>query len=400
MADGARGERLELLDALRGAAVLGILVDNIQLFAMPHEGFFHPISFGDATGWNRVAWHVANLLFNGRFFSMLMMVFGAAMLFGGSGPRDRGVHLRRMAMLAVLGLAHGGLLWDGDILFVMALAGTLVYPARRLGTRWLLVAALAAGLGGPALMVATGAAELRRPLTESACFDRDWEPSAAATARQVELQRGSWSDQQSLRVARSLDYYSFVIPVYLVWRVAALALLGMAFYRLGLLSGALHSRTCIRIAALSLGAGLPLSVAAVQAALLPSWQPRALFPLALAYEFGVVTIASLAWVMAIDLAARQRAGRAIVSRLAVVGRLSLSNYIVQTLICLAVFCGGGLGLFGRVPRIGQAGLVLMIWGVQVLASVWWQRRFAHGPLEWLLRAVAYGRRLPWRRSPA
>lgn len=387
-------ERIPLLDALRGMAVLGILVDNIQEFAMPHAGFFHPISYGDATGWNQVAWHISNLLFNGRFFSILMLVFGAGILLadvreGASGRR----HLRRMGALAVLGLLHGWLLWEGDILFVMALAGLCVFPFRRWSTRRLVTLALVIGLAGPAVMVASGIADARRPLSEAADFGAKWEPSAAETQSQIDHIRGPWSDQQALRVVRSVETYTFVIPIYLFWRVSALTLLGMALFRSGLLTGGLADARYRTLLAAAVACGLPL-VTAVQVALVPDCRPRVQFPLALAYEFVVVTGVAIAWISALALVARARSGRALVRRLAAVGRLSLSNYIAQTLVCTTLFYGFGLGLFGQVSRCGQLAIVAAIWAIQVMASPWWLRRFRFGPLEWVWRVIIYGK-VPW-----
>jgi uncharacterized protein len=394
------GGRVSLLDALRGMAVLGILVDNIQEFAMPHADFFHPISYGDATGWNYVAWHVSNLLFSGRFFSILMMVFGAGMLLAETRP-DRAAprHLRRMGVLAILGLVHGWLLWDGDILFAMALAGLCVFPLRRCSTRLLVALALTVGLGAPAVMVASGIATARHPLAAAANFDPDWEPAAADTQSQITHMLGSWSDQQTLRSARSAEFYMFVIPVYLLWRVSSLALLGMALLRCGLLTGGLARARYRMMVAASVLIGLPLSVSAVQAVIVPDLRPEWQFPLALAYEYVVVTIAALGWISALVLVSGTARGHSLVTPLAAVGRLSLTNYITQTLVCTGIFYGFGLGLFGQVPRWGQLAITFAIWSVQVMASNWWLRHFRYGPLEWLWRAAAYGN-VRWSATPS
>ena len=84
--------------------------------------------------------------------------------------------------------------------------------------------------------------------------------------------------------------------------------------------------------------------------------------------------------------------------LASVGRMALTNYLSQTLICTFVFYGWGLGKFGAVDRKDQLLLVMVIWMVQILFSTTWMKRFRFGPFEWLWRSMTYGARQPLRRS--
>ena len=88
----------------------------------------------------------------------------------------------------------------------------------------------------------------------------------------------------------------------------------------------------------------------------------------------------------------------LIRSLAAVGRMALTSYLLQTLICTTVFYGRGLGLFGQVSRVGQSGLVLAIWTLLLIISPWWLARFRYGPTEWLWRSLAYGRRQPMRVS--
>jgi uncharacterized protein len=83
--------------------------------------------------------------------------------------------------------------------------------------------------------------------------------------------------------------------------------------------------------------------------------------------------------------------------LAAVGRMALTNYVLQTVICTTLFYGHGLGLFGRVDQLGQLAIVVGTWGVQLGLSVWWLRQFGLGPLEWISRSLIQDRRVPLRR---
>jgi len=87
--------------------------------------------------------------------------------------------------------------------------------------------------------------------------------------------------------------------------------------------------------------------------------------------------------------------------IAAVGRMALTNYLLQSLICTTIFYGHGLGLFGHVDRAGQFAIVLGIWAFQLLASSAWLRYFALGPIEWVTRWIVFGRRPGFRRlTPA
>ena len=140
---------------LRGVGVLGMLAIHIQLFAFPSLARWNPTAYGDFQGLNWWVWLATSVLADGKFISIFAMLLGASivMLPGRAGDRALPAwraHVRRMAALLVLGLLHAYLLWYGDMLVALALCGAVVFFARRLSPRWLLV------LGG--LAFATGSA--------------------------------------------------------------------------------------------------------------------------------------------------------------------------------------------------------------------------------------------------
>jgi len=117
------------------------------------------------------------------------------------------------------------------------------------------------------------------------------------------------------------------------------------------------------------------------------------------YQFnywGSVLVA-LGWTGLLMLAVRSDRLPGVQRRLSAVGRTAFSNYIVQTLFGVAIFYGTGLGLFGRVERVGQLLIVFAIWAVQLTVAPVWLRHFEFGPLEWLWRSLTYGRAQPMRR---
>ena len=88
----------------------------------------------------------------------------------------------------------------------------------------------------------------------------------------------------------------------------------------------------------------------------------------------------------------------ITSRLAAVGRMALTNYIMQTVICVIVFTGIGFSLFGQLERHQLYYVVGGIWLLQLVISPIWLRYYKFGPLEWLWRSLTYWKRQPFRRE--
>ena len=109
---------------------------------------------------------------------------------------------------------------------------------------------------------------------------------------------------------------------------------------------------------------------------------------------------SLGYASAIVLAMQRPAWRAWLSWLAPAGRMALTNYLAQSLVCTLLFYGYGLGFFERLPRVWQPLFVVVLFAAQVVLSRWWLSRFRHGPVEWLWRWLTYGRRPEFRLAPA
>jgi uncharacterized protein len=125
-------DRIVSLDVLRGVAVLGILVMNIQSFSMPSAAYINPTAYGDLTGINKWIWIISHILASGKFMSIFSILFGAGVLIFIQNAQARGekafaLHFRRMGWLLLFGLIHGYLLWSGDILVCYSLCGMVIW---------------------------------------------------------------------------------------------------------------------------------------------------------------------------------------------------------------------------------------------------------------------------------
>jgi uncharacterized protein len=125
-------QRLESLDVLRGFAVLGILIMNIQSFSMVDAAYTNPSAFGDLTGVNRWVWLLSHVFADQKFMSLFSLLFGAGIALMAHRLQAQGqsaawLHYRRMFWLLLFGLGHAYLFWHGDILFTYALAGSVAF---------------------------------------------------------------------------------------------------------------------------------------------------------------------------------------------------------------------------------------------------------------------------------
>ena len=172
-------------------------------------------------------------------------------------------------------------------------------------------------------------------------------------------------------------------------------LIGMALFRLGVLSAA-RSRGFYRaLGACGFGGGVLLIALGLWRSVATKWDLLDYMLVSQELRYWGNFLVALGWVALVMLLC-QRGWR--LGPVAAVGRMALTNYLLQTLICTTVFYGHGLGLFGQVDRAGQFAIVLGIWAFQLLASSAWLGYFALGPVEWVLRWLIYGRRPRFLRS--
>lgn len=384
-------ERIVSLDVLRGVALLGILVINVRVFAMPEVVLLNPTAFGDFSGANYATWFLGHVFVEQKFITLFSMLFGAGVvLFTRGAGEDLTMYaryLRRIAFLLLVGFAHAYLLWYGDILVAYALCGLAVLGLRTSSPRML--------VGIAAVLLAIPAAlELGAALADPAAVAGQWRPTGAALQAEIEAYRGGWLAQMSQRFPTAVGRQTSGFLGYTAWRTSGCMLLGMALFKWGVLTNDRSTRFYRRLAVGGGALGLGLVLAGVWYIEASGWAAdAALFWRQFNY-WGSLPLAT-AYVGVVMLFCRRYAGP-LRDGLAAVGRTAFSNYILQTLLATTIFYGHGLGLFARVSRVEAFGVVVLIWAIQVPLSVWWLRRYRFGPLEWLWRTVTYGERQPLR----
>jgi uncharacterized protein len=386
-------QRIELVDALRAFALVGILQVNIQSFVWgagdPLGFFLQPPGAVDTAVYLLVATFVST-----KFLSIFAFLFGLGFALQWRSLRRRmdpesasAVYRRRLRFLLALGVAHGALLYYGDILSFYALGGFLLLYARARPAA-LAVSVRRWWVGFAALTIASALVfeALRQafPLDDDPALVPDW-----ALERFAVYTQAGYFEQLGPRIA---DYWSVLGSSVLLGlpQIIGLFLLGALAGRLGWLARPQRHPRVWR-AALWIGfAALPFAAAgawlnftAVRDA--PGDPP--------AVGWALVNLGSLTaclYVAAFVLLQQRPAMRRLIAWLAPAGRMPLTNYVAQSALMGLLLSGWGLGLGASLGRAALALLALAIVAVQIVASRAWIARFGQGPLEALWRAATYG----------
>ena len=390
----ADSRRILSLDVLRGVAVLGILLMNVQSFSMPEVTYFNPTAYGDLNGVNYWVWYLSRLFVDTKFMSIFSMMFGASMLLILDRAAERGrrpflVHLRRNAFLALVGLAHAYLLWVGDILFPYALCSFFVFLFRKRRPRTLVILGLVMLLIGSALSLLGG---MQPDSPELRAEAEKFNPTQEMVDEELTIYRSGWLEQMPHRVESARSMHLMVLPWYFFWRVTGMMLLGMAFFRWGILSAERSRRFYWTFVALGIVVGLPLVHYGVVVSDANEWAYLATFFGAAQYNYWGSVFVACGWIGVVMLVCKSTLGLAEMSAVASVGRMAFTNYLMQTVIATTFFYGHGFGQFGRLERIEQLFFVLTVWALQLIWSPWWLKRFRYGPAEWIWRWATYGKR--------
>jgi len=385
VAPSPSGERERALDALRGLAILGGLAVNIRAYAAVDAARTNPTVWGDLHGLNLWAWIATYVLADGKFVCIFALVFGAGLAARAERVPDPATHYRRMAALAVLGALHAYLLWWGDWLLILSLVGATVFHYCRAAPGPLIVTGLILYAVYPFLSVSLTLSLPWWPPETAEHLRAAWAPSPSAIEAEIAAYRGGWLDQEAYRAPRAFDYQTSEVALRFVWQISGFMLLGMGLYKLGTFRAVPPARAYARMLALGFGLGVPLSFYEIHRAFSHGWDLMdyrlVVAPLAYWSSFAI----TFGWTgLVLLMCSLGRPLRPLVA----VGRLALSNYLLQSVICTTIFYGHGFGLFARVERAEQLGLVIGLWAVHVAASRLWLRRFRVGPAEWAWRAAA------------
>lgn len=388
-------EREERLDALRGIAILGILIINI--FSMVSPVRLLPDADVPTGGWesaNSIAIGLAGVFAAGKFIALLAFLFGVGMGVIASrsathGGSSTSIIVRRSGFLILLGLAHMTLLYPGDILFSYGVTSLVALFFLGLRPRALIAWAAGITLGFLALatiIIATGVSS-SVPATGNA--------STLAASYEARDYVHVISAQAPGTLATQTNDL-----VFFLFTILPLFLLGIAAAKAHLLQRLLANRTLlVRITCIGLAVGVPANILFFQTgflAVVGIAEPTgsSLWRLAHLYadHLGIPLLAAGYAAACLVWWQRRRPSRALVA----VGRMALTAYLTQGFLVLAMVLA--LGLYGRLDYVQSLALVAVVWAILLIACPLWLRHFTFGPLEWLWRVCTY-LRVPTARCP-
>ncbi len=417
--------RLRSLDVIRGVAVLGILLMNIVGMGLPDPAYWDPSGAGGDSGWNLRAWIVTSLFFEGTMRAMFSMLFGAGvLLFTARAEKDGGLSVadawyRRTIWLFLFGFVHAYiLLWPGEILYCYGLMGMFLFPLRNLSAPRLFAVGAALLLAGavigvfenrhvlhqyPLVVEAQKVADAGGSLTdeqqEAKEFwegkQREMKPDQKTRDGIVKGIQSGYFSAMATKAQNTFFMHTVFHYRYDYFDVLGMMLLGMAFFKWGVLQAQLPNRTYALMILFGYGLGLPVNWYETMTYLRSGFSLVTYYQVALTYDVGRIGMMT-GHIGVIMLACRNGWVPGLQMRIAAAGRMALTNYISQTLITTAVFVF--LAQFGRWERYQLYYLVFAIWTFQLVVSPIWLRHFYFGPMEWLWRSLTYQRRQPFRRS--
>ncbi len=365
---------------------------NVLAFALPGPAYYNPLAYGAVSPADHWVWLASFIFIEDKFRTLFAMLFGAGclILLERGGARPWRAHYARMIVLFGIGLVHATLLASNDVLRVYALAGLAVPLLAGLSAQGLvsvalglLCAHLALGLtalGPPLLALYTGNSGSDALLWAERQFGHD----SATIVMLLEQGREGLGERAARRVLGIPGQMTALVAA-LPSNLSAIAL-GMGLWRGGMLKGEWRTFRLQRVAGLCALVALPGLLG------LAGWLVSEGFPAAIVGPVTLVISAPFDVALGVSYAALAMAffksNDRLTARLAAAGRLSLTNYLMTSVILSGLFASWGLGLFGDVTRWQAFALGVVPVAGMLLWSSWWVERMGQGPFERLWRAAA------------
>ncbi|MEJ0101286.1 MAG: DUF418 domain-containing protein [Bacteroidota bacterium] len=426
-----QSERILIIDALRGFAILGILLMNIPGFGLAGVAGSDPTVLNEQGTINFKLWYFIEWFPEGTQRAMFSMLFGAGILLfitrlekrlDGIKPAD--YFIRRQLWLMFFGLIDIYLLlWWGDILFDYGCYGLIMFAFRKLSPKGLLIGAGICFLlmsarenrefyqdkkiisrGEIAAAIDTTKTKLTERQKEDLDAMMDFKESNTREKKLNRVNRAirhTTGDYETLYEFRT-DIYLKVITKYLyagVWDVLLFMFLGMALFKTGILIGEAPIKLYWILTIVGLGLGLTVSYLRLQPLLQYNFNFYDYTKNVAAEVYTLSrTLRSLGIFGAIMLLYKSGWVKWLFALMRPVGQMAFTNYLTQSLICGLFFYGIGWGMYGKLQRVEVYYFVLSVWAVQIVWSHAWLHYFRFGPMEWLWRSLTYWKKQPLRKE--
>lgn len=383
----AENKRLEWIDAARGFAILGIFMVNVPAFNAP---FF--LYGGEGKYWSSPSDHVTqaiiDIFFQASFYTLFSFLFGFGMQIIVERLREKGLNykyllFRRLLVLIGFGLIHAFLIWHGDILLSYGSIGLLLFLFFARSDKTLIVT------GSVLLFIPVLLYTLSLYLVKDRLSNIINE--SAINSSFDNYGNGGFLDIWQQNYADWIYANSPISFVFLIFGLLPLFLLGMFVARKKWLHQVeVHKGILIKLWWITLLIFIVMKAGPYLVGN-PVW-------LQFAQDSIGGTASALFYLLSITLLYQTQTFGELVKPLTYVGRMSLTNYLFQSIISFMFFYGVGFGLYGDISPLGSVLFVLVIYSLQVFASRWWLNKFRYGPIEWVWRSLTYKKKQPLKRN--
>lgn len=426
-----QNKRIVIIDAVRGIALLGILLMNIPYFGLPYQMAENLNIRGEYSGINYYTYWIVDGFFSGTMRGLFSMLFGAGAVLlldrlekkkDEINPAD--IYYRRLIYLLLFGLINAFVfLWPGDILYSYAICGLFLFPFRNVRPAYLLL------IGGLfiAFHMLTHTLDLKEqhnkriqglaaltlekkgvPLTnEQQLAKEEWTQyqdknkvenvQQAAQKEVVAMQKGYFSVMGHLKeINIKLETVKFYGSYF--FDIMAFLFIGMALYKWRVLTGEASFTTYWLMCVCGYVIGILLSYYILSSIIAVRFDFSMLYNRLTIDLYQVRRLAlTMGHIGFLMLLYKHKIATRVFKYMANVGQMAFTNYLMQSIICMFIFYGVGFGLFGQLERYQLYYVVAAIWLFQIVFSAVWLRYFRFGPFEWVWRSLTYFAKQPIKR---
>jgi len=399
-----QNERADILDILRGVALLGVMLDN--LFGFSGWGFLTQVQREALPTWpvDAILGFIELSFINGKFYSLFSLLFGIGFSIILIRNEQKGINplkilYLRLFILSIIGAGHLLLLWEGDILFLYALIGMLLPLFRKCSDKTLLiwvVVLIASPLLFDAMSVLFQYKNGYFLENMAKVIDkRTGIPVDDSFNQYLYSKSDTWQHWRNWQASGFFYRYSYILDSNRIPKVLGMFLLGFYAGR-KMIHVQLENYVSLfkKVSRWGLIVGIPAAIASAGFEFLGKGIPNAMglahtffyaisvVPLCLAYT----SVVCLHWV--------NKKGNSRLKFLAPLGRMALTNYLMQTIIGITIYYGVGFGLGGNIGPAYFIPIGLCVYALQIAYSNWWFKHFNYGPMEWIWRQLTYGKKMP------
>lgn len=368
-------ERVRLVDSLRGLSLFGILLANMLIFQYGIWGK-DEISYFSLSDLDTGVYKFIKIVVEGSFMPIFTFLFGYSLIKLVESLRKREVKarwylVRRFILLIIFGILHGTYLWEGDILSFYGMMGffLLIFINRKKKTLiiWGIILLLLTSAMGYGVLEETN--------------EEVEELSSYIVKTNDVYANGTYTEIMDHRNNESPlffddEFFLLFIMILAPFMTAPLFLFGMAAAKGNFFTRPSSEQRWYKIGAILLPIGLALKYCSILFQE-NDWSAILLNVGAQLLSLGYIALFALLFV--------SYSNSKMFHGFESVGKLSLTNYIMQSVICTTIFYGYGLGLFGDIGMLNSIILGLLIFLLQCVCSSLYLKKFRRGPLEVILR---------------